>query len=194
MNADRFGASIRALRATTSRRDIVRSLGAMGLGLGAIRLTRSADAKKKRRRKKRKRIPNAKPNFYGCAEVGDACATANDCCSGVCEGKKDKKTCQVHGAGTCDQETDGYCQAEDPEQTACNDVPGCFCWRTTAGSQFCDDFNGESGTDCANCRKDADCEALGFPTGSACAPVIGRNCNLSPCEMACLVPCGAEAP
>jgi hypothetical protein len=188
MHSDHFA----TLARVPSRREMLRSLTGLGLGFGAARQPDIATAKKKRKRKKAK--PKAKPNFFGCIEVGQACESANDSCSGICAGKKGKKRCQGHGTGTCNQEADGYCQAEDPEQTACNDRPNCFCWRTTAGSQFCGDFNGEAGSDCANCRKDADCEALGFPAGSACVPVVGGMCSTSPCVTACLVPCGTEQP
>jgi hypothetical protein len=187
--------SLRSLVQTPSRRNVLRGLAGAGLSWGALTRPGNTVAKKKRTRKDKKRKRKAaEPNAFGCIAVGDLCQSGSQCCSGICEGKKGKnlQTCQAHGTGTCDQEADGFCQAEDPEKAACNAVPGCDCWRTTAGSQFCGDLNGESGSDCANCRKDADCEALGFPAGSACVPVVGRNCNSSSCEMACLVPCGSE--
>jgi hypothetical protein len=191
MHHDHFATLTRAVAGLPSRRSLLSGLTGLGLGLGAARLPDIATAKKRRHKKRKLKV---KRNFFGCVEVGNPCANASDCCSGICDGKKGKKTCQVHGAGTCDQEADGYCQAEDPELTACNDVPGCLCWRTTSDSQFCGDLNGESGSSCAVCRKDADCEALGFPAGSACVPVGGGNCSPSPCGTACLVPCGTAAP
>ncbi|MGH2618407.1 MAG: hypothetical protein ACRDJC_24515, partial [Thermomicrobiales bacterium] len=49
---------------------------------------------------------------------------------------------------------------------------------------------------CADCKKDADCEALGFPTGSACLPWSDGQCadDCDEIGMVCAIPCGAEIP
>jgi hypothetical protein len=130
-----------------------------------------ADAKKKRKHKKRK--PKAQPNEFGCLEVGDPCKSDEQCCSGVCEGKK----CRAHDTGTCKQ---------DGQLAPCNNRTNCGCFTTTAGSDICAELFPPS--DCAACQRDADCEALGFPLGSACAPY---DC---PSGTACMVPCGKAPP
>jgi hypothetical protein len=53
----------------------------------------------------------------------------------------------------------------------CNNRTDCGCFHTTAGSDVCSELFGPS--ECAACQRDADCEALGFPAGAACAPVGG---------------------
>ena len=164
--------SLRALRAIPARRDVVRGLAGAGLGLAFGRFPDLAAAKKRKpRRKKRK---PAKPNEYGCLEVRDACRSAGQCCSGICKGKKGKKTCRAHDTGTCKQ---------DGALVPCNNRTDCGCFRTTAGSDVCAELFPPS--ECAACQRDADCLALGFPPGTACAP--------GPCEgsLACMVPCGA---
>lgn len=176
----------RALTAIPSRRDILRGLAGAGLGWGVARLPDGADAKKKRKRKKKTK--KAKPNAFGCLDVDNACKTADQCCSGVCEGKKGKKTCRAHDTGTCEQERPGYCAEGNPYLALCNGGEG-VCFRTTAGSNVCaNDFV------CADCQRDADCEALGFPLGTACAPVGGDLACADLCEsgMACVYETSAE--
>jgi hypothetical protein len=146
-----------------------------------------ADAKKKRKRKKRS--PKATPNQYGCLEIGDSCKSADQCCSGICDGKKGKRACRAHGAGTCKPQP-GVCTNPDPGLGTCNNNNFCYCHRTTANSIYCAD---QEHTECADCRKDADCVALGYPPGSACIPYSEGICS-GACEsgMACVVPCGFE--
>lgn len=152
-----------------------------------------ARTKRKRRRKHRpkpKPRPIPAPNAYGCLDVGDPCNGADQCCSGICGGKKGRKTCRAHGTGTCAQDAPGSCEAANP--VLCND-DACLCQSTTAGSTFCATLAAPSA--CAECRTDADCEAQGFPTGSACAPYAEGTCA-GACEsgMACLAPCGLGSP
>jgi hypothetical protein len=76
-------------------------------------------------------------------------------------------------------------------------VPVCYCIRTTAGSNFCAEPFSDAGSVCADCQKDDDCEALGFPKGTACAPVSKGVCGAElECEtgMACMLPCRAKSP
>lgn len=40
-----------------------------------------------RKRHKQRRPKKAKSNAYGCVRVGKPCKNANQCCSGICEGK-----------------------------------------------------------------------------------------------------------
>jgi hypothetical protein len=184
-----FGAVLSRVGAVgqgSSRRDIVRALSGAGIVWGTARFPRSVAAKKRHHGKKRKR---ARPNQFGCLEVGDPCKNVTQCCSGICDGKKGKRSCRAHGTGVCDQQAEGICTAVNPKLTACDNSGECACFRTTAGSNFCANTFVE--TACADCRKDADCAALGFPAGSACLPFFQGNCVAS-CEtgMACLPPCG----
>jgi hypothetical protein len=176
----RFDTLVRSLAA--SRRALlggVLAFGTAGLGLPDIAA-----------RKKPKDKPQ--PNQYGCLEVGDACKRASQCCSSLCKGKPRKKTCRAHGAGTCSQKGPGVCTAPNPYVLRCNNEIFCSCLRTTAGSNYCgDNFFKE----CTDCQKDADCEKLGFPAGSACVPLNIGACS-GGCEsgMGCFAPCGSMPP
>jgi hypothetical protein len=194
MVTDRLTTDIRALMHAPSRRHILRGLAGAGLALGIVRQREIAKAKKKRKRKKNNK--KAKRNAFGCVSVGGFCKNDGQCCSGICQGKKDKRKCKAHGTGTCDQEGPGICSTPNPALILCNSAE-CACVRTTAGSNFCFDIAYEAANDCADCQTDADCEALGFPPGSACAPFAqGEICAGASCEggMACVTPCPAAAP
>jgi hypothetical protein len=170
---------------TDSRRSL---LGAM-LAAAAGRLSaKSTEAKKKRKRKKKDKKP--KPNEFGCLEVGDPCKSEEQCCSGICDGKKGKRKCRAHGAGTCRQDLTGLC-SDPPTLATCNDSETCFCLRTTANSNFCAELGQKL---CTDCQKDADCEALGLPSGSASLPTEGALCadHCPKTGMVCLAPCGEK--
>jgi hypothetical protein len=181
----------RSLFSMPSRRHLLHGLAGAGLGLGISRFPAGVEGKK-RKRKRKKRKPNAKPNAYGCLEVGDACKNADQCCSGICAGKQGKKKCRAHGTGTCNQELPGLC-SNIPTVAPCNVSASCFCITTTANSSFCAQL-GQSL--CSDCKKDTDCEALGLPPGSACLPTTGILCATDCPEtgMVCLPPCGTEIP
>ncbi len=168
-------------------------LSAMSYGLWARRLSRLLDSSTSRLAvSPSRRQQNTLRHF--CLDVGQPCA-GNDgmCCSGSCEGKKGKRTCRAHDAGTCVQGTPGICTAPDLSLSACNNSSTCACFRTTAGSNFCAELFGQDLSDCAGRQRDADCETLGFPPGTACAPVSEGECALLCASgMACLVPCGVE--
>lgn len=193
MNQQSFDILTRSLSGSPSRRQLLRGLVSMGFGLGAMRLSGIAKARKKR--KPKKKTKGAKPNAFGCLEVGDPCKKSDQCCSGICDGKKGKRKCLAHGAGTCAQDGVGYCSAANPTALTCNNDDFCFCLETTAGSIFCADVHIGTGITCTNCQRDADCVALGFPPGSACAPFSTGICE-GGCfsEMVCVAPCGAELP
>lgn len=177
-----------SITGSPSRRDVLRGLA--GLGLGTMLPAAVADAKKQRKRKKRK--PKATPNSYGCLEVDDPCKTAEQCCSGVCEGRRGKKRCRAHDTGTCDQDLPGLC-SPTPTIAPCNNSPTCFCMISTANSSFCAQLGQPL---CTTCQQDADCIAQGMPPGSACLPTTGFLCATDCPEtgMVCLPPCGVELP
>jgi hypothetical protein len=185
----RFAAVTRSLTELPSRRDVLRGLA--GIGLGMTRLPLLASATK---RTQSEAAP--KPNKYGCLEIGDPCKRAGQCCSGICKRKNGKKKCRAHGTGTCDQQKPGVCTATflDPEIFDCNFRSGkCSCYATTAGSKYCAALGTSSR--CADCKKDTDCEKLGYPPGSACVPFAkGRCAGFCETGMACAVPCGYEPP
>jgi hypothetical protein len=160
--------------------------GAVALAAGWLGIGDAA-AKRKGKKKKKKK---AKPNAYGCLDVGDPCKSAEGCCSGICTGKKGKRTCRAHGGGTCRQELTGLC-SDPPTLATCNDSETCYCLRTTANSNFCAQLGQAL---CTDCQKDADCEALGLPPGSACLPTEGALCadQCPETGMVCLAPCGQK--
>jgi hypothetical protein len=174
MDQHRVDALTRTLRSVPSRRDVLRGLAAIGIGLGTARLP----------------APVAGETPSGCRKVGDRCKRADQCCSGICTGKPGKKKCRAHGTGTCDQKIEGICTTPDLLSVVCNNRSNCGCFRTTAGSNFCAELLPPS--QCVECTKDADCVALGLPAGTACAPVsAGRCAGQCPSGMACLYPCGS---
>jgi hypothetical protein len=185
MDASQFDTFARSL--TGSRRSLLG--GSLALATGWLGVS-ATDAKKKHKKRKPKK-PKPKPNAYGCLEVSDPCQNAEQCCSGVCVGKKGKRQCRSHDSGTCDQALPGRC-SNSPTLSTCNGSETCACIRTTANSSFCARLGA---TICSDCEKDADCAALGLPPGSACAPVSEGTCaGICAGGMACLLPCGAEIP
>jgi hypothetical protein len=190
MLTNRFLTNCRSLFADSTRRDLLRGL-AVGFGLGSAYPVLETEAKKKRKRRKKKQKPG-KPNEFGCIEVGDQCSSADECCSGLCEGKK----CRAHDTDICRQDRPGVCTAGLDELPSLGCGTNCWCFRTTAGSNFCGPSpRTDPQLDCTTCRKDADCIALGYPAGSACAQVGRGHCS-GWCDtgMACLVPCGTPYP
>jgi len=194
MVTDHMHTGIRSLMRAPSRRDLLRGLAAAGLGLGAARLPDLAAAKKKRKRKHKKKDRKPRPNAFGCFNVGAVCKSAEQCCSGICEGKKDKRQCRAHDTGTCNQQDPGMCEVGNIFDALCNGGLECGCFRTTGGSDVCAALFNVS--QCADCQKDADCLALGFPPGTSCAPIGGEFACKEICigGMACMQPCGSEPP
>jgi hypothetical protein len=184
MDGSRFDDLLRSF--THSRRSL---LGGTMAAVAGLRAASGVDAKKKHRHKKHKKAHPSRPNEFGCFEVGDPCASEADCCSSICEGGR----CRAHDTGICQQSVPGACSATSVDDLAALVCHGtnCFCFRTTAGSNICSAGPYTGGESCADCKTDADCEALGFPTGSACAPSAGI-CGICPSGTACLAPCDFE--
>jgi hypothetical protein len=202
MSQNRFHDVTRSMTRLPSRRDLLRGLAGAGLGLGIVPRADLVEARKKRKKRKkkdRKKETLPQPNAFGCLEIGDVCNSETDCCSGICAGAEGKQTCQAHGTGNCPQAHVGICLATADEIPVlkCGNNDLCFCYTTTSGSNFCGTRGPRIGekTACADCQKDADCAALGFPAGSACAPVGNGYCSgQCPTGMACIPPCGVELP
>jgi hypothetical protein len=189
------------------------SLGLRALGWSEAEAAKSKHKKKRKKRKGKKRAqtpPVATPPFelpplvfneYGCIEVGQPCRGDSAlCCSGICEGaapaagQPDESRCVAHDMGTCQQGGPGVCTSDAPQNLTCNNNARCRCISTTAGSNVCAALRPLPEM-CATCQRDADCIALGFPAGSACAPFSEGHCG-GACSsgMVCLTPCGFEAP
>jgi hypothetical protein len=125
-------------------------LGLAGAGL-ALGLARGPDAviAGSQRRKKPGR---PRPNAYGCLNVGDRCKRAAHCCSGICEGKKGRRSCRAHGAGGCVAGTQPKdCGGTNVDCTTSLGRLG-FCATTTGNAAYC-----WAVKDCVACRTDADC-------------------------------------
>lgn len=181
MEGPQFDDFIRALAG--SRRSLLG--GTLGLASGLIGLS-SIDARKKRKRKKPKqasRTPQATPNEFGCLSVNDPCTGPGECCSGICEGAKDRRTCRAHDAGDC--------QA-GPEMEACGgtEIP---CTNSKGEDGVCTTTTGKAGyclyaLDCYPCKTDVECQRAngGFfgPTAAcvtctACDQTGGTACALA---------------
>jgi hypothetical protein len=172
MDGTHFGALTRLIASGPSRRDVVRGLAGVGLGLGAARLPDFAAAKKKKRKPKK-----PKPNEYGCLDVGKACSgDSTKCCSGICEGSKpkkgkaDKSRCVAHDVSICKVEFD-FCTTGSSHVCNPNNV-FCQCVVTTGNAPFCGDFTGGAEPLCRDCSRDTDCEAE-FGAGAACVVMAG---------------------
>lgn len=205
MNESQIMALRERLSRLPSRRDVLRGLASAGLGLGVLRWQDAAEAKKNHKKKHKakkgkKEQPQPAPqpvfNRFGCLDVGQPCGGDSTlCCSGICEGappaegQPDTRRCAAHGQGTCDQVARDFCETPDVQQAICNGST-CACVKTTAGSNFCGEFGSANVSDCAVCTRDADCELLGFPAGSACVSLSRGRCGGScPTGFACLAPC-----
>jgi hypothetical protein len=146
-----------------SRRDLLRSLAGLGLGLGIIGRADPGAARKHKRKKRKKRKNKQKitTNYFGCVDVGGFCQNADQCCSGICTGEKNQKTCQAHNQSIC-QPGANVCAPPYIDCTTTDGDPG-VCSTTTGNTGYC----ARSG-DCFPCKRDVDCEPI-YGKGSACA-------------------------
>jgi hypothetical protein len=176
MNASQFDSLVGALTdGAAPRRVLVRGL--VGAGIAAALMPwgqEELDARRSKKRGKRKK-DNKKPkvNRFGCRNVGIACSSANQCCSGICEGrggkgkngKKRKKTCRAHDTGGCRADLESCSANRDITCTTTTGEDG-FCHITTGNAPYCA-FDGID----AECTKDEDCIELCGPLAacSVCA-------------------------
>lgn len=161
------------LAALPSRRELLRGLTGLGLGLGlAGRAQPGAAGKrnhKRQKRRKRKTKQKITTNYFGCVDVGGFCQNASQCCSGICTGEKNQKTCQAHGQDIC-QPGATICHPPFVECTTANGNEG-TCSTTTGNAGYCA-LRG----DCFPCRRDVDCEPF-YGAGAACA--ICAECGIT---------------
>ena len=135
------------------------------LGLGMERLLDPASAKKRKKRKKK-----VKFNEFGCVNVGGFCQNADQCCSGICGGKKGKKKCKDHNSGVgCQEGQHAFdCAGPSVQCTTSTGFSG-LCSTTTGNAGFC-----THGFICMPCRKDAECREV---CGSAAACIQCPDCD-----------------
>ncbi len=164
MDQHRFDTLTRSLTSASSRRDVLRGLIGAGPGLKAAPLPGSAAAKKKR---KKKRKPKVRPNAFGCVNVGGFCQSAEQCCSGICEGDLGTKSCLAHDTGGCPPGIDevgcGNPGTDVPCTSSTGETDGYLCNTTTGNAGFC-----AFASDCFACRKDAECQEFYETSRAAC--------------------------
>jgi hypothetical protein len=144
----RMFALTRSLTSVPSRRDVLRGLAGIGLGLGVVRFPGAAEAKSKKRRKNKAKKP--RPNQYGCLSVGARCKNADQCCSGICEGKK----CRAHDTGAC---------AAGTHPAGCGGASTVSCTTSLGKAGVCGTTTGKAGYcfasgQCFACTTDAECQ------------------------------------
>ncbi len=146
MDFARFDDLSRSVSTRLSRRTLAGVLGFI-----APTLPGWVEAGKKKRKKRKKKV---KKNQFGCVDVGQYCKTADQCCSGICAGKKGKRTCQAHDASTCEAgQTDGFCSGVVGEVGCVTSTDGNgVCLTTTGNGPYCAISGG-----CFPCKTDADC-------------------------------------
>lgn len=188
MDARRFDQLTRHLLGARTRRAVFGGIAALSLA-GPLGLSHDASEAKKRRRKRKKRKPKpmqdaAPPNAFGCINVGDLCQSADQCCSGICEGKQGKRTCRAHGSGGC--QAAEICNVFDAEGIPCTTGSGVLgrCGTTTGNAGYC-----VGAGDCRPCTRDADCHAICGPQ-AACVQ-CAEACNVG---TVCAGPDGVVCP
>ncbi len=167
MDGSQFDHMTRLL--TQSRRTLFG--GALAAAAGFLAMP-GIDARKRRKYKGRKQKAAA-PNSFGCIDVGDLCQTDAQCCSGICVGKKGKKTCRAHDVGDCAAgDTHQTCGGLTVACTASSGQEG-FCGTTTGNAGYC--FEGGF---CHPCQTDADCQAaVGGELGPTAACLQCTTCT-----------------
>lgn len=176
MNAALFDHKISSFFRASTRRNLLRGLGA-AVALAATGSSGATEARKRKRKDKKKRNKPPQLNEFGCLDVGQNCRGRGDlCCSGICAGKKPKKgekdnsECVAHNTGGCTP-AENSCGEANPN------IPcgaGGFCLLTTGNAPFCGLPEFGQGA-CAACRADTDCESS-FGEGAACVRCATLGC------------------
>jgi hypothetical protein len=165
LDSRHFDALTRRLSAPLSRRPLFAAIaGALSAGTRAHMAAAVGTEQKRKSKRKHKKGKAPKPNAYGCLNIGKVCRASDECCSGICEGKKGKRTCRDHNVGPCKAIFDGCATLA----VGCG--TGGVCFRTTGNASFC----GGQGGNCMVCARDADCEAT-HGKGAAC--VVCDDCD-----------------
>jgi len=171
MDDCRFDSLTRSIGAGSTRRAVLAVLvAALGLAVPCHDRPEAQAAKRKKRN-------TAKPNAFGCLNVGQKCrGKGSKCCSGICHGKrpkkgeKDKSRCAGHDVGTC--------QA-DQQRLECGGAATVPCTNNAGMAGLCAVTTGNAGychrdIDCFPCHRDTDCE-----------PVCGEGAACIACAITC---------
>ena len=177
MESEYFDRLARAVSTRLPRRSLSGLLCVSSAGLSSVSLPQLAEARKNKKKKKK-----VKKNDFGCVNVGKYCKNDGQCCSGICEGKKNKKKCQAHDESTCQAGQDLCLGVDVPCTTTKGDTGQCV--TTTGNAPYC-----FSGGDCFPCSKDSDCVAF-TGVGSACIVCVSECFGENPQATACV---GLEA-
>jgi len=160
MDTLRFDDLARLLGRTSGRRRLV-----LGLAGSAVGLTAGGSGEVAARKRKRK----VRFNAFGCVDVGRSCTSADQCCSGICRGKKGKKRCKAHDTGGCRpgiQDTTCGTDANPGTNVPCTTAsgnPNGLCGTTTGNAGYCL----QSG-ECRACARDAECREFCQDERAAC--------------------------
>jgi hypothetical protein len=168
MDQHRFDDLTRSLSGIPTRRRVVG--GALAIWVGSILTAPGSftEARKKRKRK-RQRQTLGKPNAFGCINVGDFCASADQCCSGICDGPPRSRTCRAHDSGTCQPGIHpSGCGGTEVACTTSLGKPG-RCGTTTGNAGYC-----LNAGECYACKTDRDCQ-------TAAGGVLGPQAACGPC-------------
>lgn len=178
MDQHRIDALTRSLSRVPSRRDVLRGLAVAALGLGMTRWPEAAETKKRKNTK-------ARPNTFGCLDVGDRCQRAGQCCSGLCQGKKGKKRCRAHDTGNCQAgNATTICGGVEVPCTTSLGKPG-VCVTTTGNAAYCQAAVYQFG-----CKTDVDCQVVAggiLGTRAACV-----RCTAGTLDVNCARPADLE--
>jgi len=151
MGEYRFSTVTRTVSRVPSRRDVVRGLAALGIGLAMTRLPAPVAA-----------------THVGCRHIGKRCRSADQCCSGTCK----RHTCRAHDTGICKVSQDSCL---GPFVCGSGSFGICNCLVTTGKAAFC----GLSGTS-STCTRDEECVAT-KGEGAACVICGGAAFCVSRC-------------
>jgi hypothetical protein len=167
----------------------IAALAAFGIGGAGAKKRKSGKTPRKRKRKQADGPPLER-NVFGCVDVGKPCrGESANCCSGICEGnrpapgKPDASRCAAHHTNGCTPER-GYCAVgAGGGALCCPSGTDVYCLQTTGNAGFCTDYaKFKAATDCHACTRDTECEALGYPPGSACIYVPDAGFCGGTCE------------
>lgn len=116
-----------------------------------------------------------------CKQNGRPCDGGNQCCSGVCRGKRGRKKCRpAPGQGSCTIAKDTCKVGGVVGACASGGGEGCACLRRPSGAAFCADLTTIDCLPCAQC-----------PTGTTCVRAPFNSCSTCGHGTLCVRRCGA---